>query len=187
MLKPPMSALEPCGRFLLWPKNQKCKLNFGTNFLQLIPITPPWTNSMHFRIWTWWFVRRCAYILQLWAIFEFAIRMISCPSVHPSRTGMETCFKALGNLTFSLRPFIIIESSPPAHDRIKKGQILVIPIAAVNKDKSIWGEDAYEFRRVMSQIVLQLRPDILASNSTIKTRKVGITSGSRQLCSRSLE
>lgn len=29
---------------------------------------------------------------------------------------------------------------------IKKGQFVLIPIAAINRDKSLWGEDAHEFR-----------------------------------------
>ena len=32
--------------------------------------------------------------------------------------------------------------------RVKKGQVLEIPILALNRDKSIWGQDALEFRSV---------------------------------------
>lgn len=33
-------------------------------------------------------------------------------------------------------------------DRIKKGQTLIIPILAMNRDKSIWGQDSMEFMLV---------------------------------------
>jgi hypothetical protein len=32
---------------------------------------------------------------------------------------------------------------------VKKGQLMLIPIVAVNRDKSIWGEDANEFRQAI--------------------------------------
>ena len=34
--------------------------------------------------------------------------------------------------------------------RVRKGQTLMIPILALNRDKSIWGQDALEFRSVFS-------------------------------------
>jgi cytochrome P450 len=34
------------------------------------------------------------------------------------------------------------------NNRIKEGQILVISIVAMNRDKAIWGEDADDFRQV---------------------------------------
>ena len=33
-------------------------------------------------------------------------------------------------------------------DRIRKGQFVMIPINLINQDKSIWGEDASEFKLV---------------------------------------
>lgn len=33
--------------------------------------------------------------------------------------------------------------------RVTKGQTLLIPILAINRDKSIWGEDAMEFKSVI--------------------------------------
>jgi hypothetical protein len=33
-------------------------------------------------------------------------------------------------------------------DRVKKGQTLLIPILALNRAKSIWGEDSLEFKCV---------------------------------------
>lgn len=33
-------------------------------------------------------------------------------------------------------------------NRVKKGQTMMVPILAMNRDKSIWGEDAKEFRYV---------------------------------------
>lgn len=49
-------------------------------------------------------------------------------------------------------------------DRINKGEIVIIPILAVNRDKSIWGEDAMEFRSLMFwlvQITVYLSPHTL--------------------------
>ena len=34
--------------------------------------------------------------------------------------------------------------------RVSKGQTLIIPILALNRDKSIWGQDASEFRSVFT-------------------------------------
>lgn len=31
-------------------------------------------------------------------------------------------------------------------NRIKKGELIIIPIMAMNRDKSLWGDDAAEFR-----------------------------------------
>ena len=36
--------------------------------------------------------------------------------------------------------------------RVKKGQTLLIPILALNRAKSIWGEDSLEFKCVLSGI-----------------------------------
>jgi len=33
--------------------------------------------------------------------------------------------------------------------RVKKGEVIYIPILAINQAKSFWGEDAKEFRRVI--------------------------------------
>lgn len=33
-------------------------------------------------------------------------------------------------------------------NRVKKGETVFIPIIAINRDKSIWGEDAKEFKSV---------------------------------------
>jgi cytochrome P450 len=35
------------------------------------------------------------------------------------------------------------------NNRIKEGQILIVSIVAVNRDKAIWGEDADDFRQVI--------------------------------------
>jgi hypothetical protein len=69
-----------------------------------------------------------------------------------------------------------------SRNRIKKGQMIMVPIAAINRDKSIWGEDAYEFRRVLFLTVYPIAPYCFH-----KTGKMGIASTRCWLCSRCLE
>jgi len=41
---------------------------------------------------------------------------------------------------------ISISDSPSLAHRIKKGDTLLIPVLALNRSKSIWGDDASEFK-----------------------------------------
>jgi len=42
--------------------------------------------------------------------------------------------------------FLSISDSPSLAHRIKRGDTLLIPVLALNRLKSIWGDDASEFK-----------------------------------------
>ena len=39
-----------------------------------------------------------------------------------------------------------MHSSPDNRQRLRKGDIVIVPILAIHKLKSLWGEDAEEFK-----------------------------------------
>ncbi|KAL0065065.1 hypothetical protein AAF712_007901 [Marasmius tenuissimus] len=49
------------------------------------------------------------------------------------------------------QPFVDRYGKQHDHLEVKKGQPIVVPILAINKDKSLWGEDAEDFKYVLAR------------------------------------
>ncbi|KAG6823565.1 hypothetical protein H0H93_003423, partial [Arthromyces matolae] len=66
---------------------------------------------------------------------------MSFPSLNLSLIEMESA-----TMLSSEASSVSASSSLLIFYRIAKGETLLIPIAAINRDKTIWGDDAHEFR-----------------------------------------
>lgn len=77
------------------------------------------------------------------------------------------------------RPFNV----PSSESRIKKGQLIFIPLTSVNRDTKIWGPDATEFKSVTSIA----RTNILLIIYFGKPRALGRRGANLKLYSRRLQ
>ena len=108
--------------------------------------------------WTPSYAKLCVFIRLLLLFYGRQGRMIASLLVNHSQTRKELSVMKFGTLFIWFSRYILILcGSRFGCYRVGKGQSIVVPISLINRDKSIWGEDAATFKFVFDlNFVLQL-------------------------------
>ena len=135
------------GRYMLWLKTRRLKRNFVKKYPIYLPIIRQWMIWTDYNIWTLSYAKLCVFTRQSILYNGRQRRMIISLLVSRSPTWRELSTMKSGELL--IRFFILFYSHLSLlfyRYRIRKGQTVMVPIALINQDKSIWGEDAGEFK-----------------------------------------
>ena len=137
------------GRYMLYLKTSTLKRNFVKRYLIYLLIIQQWMIWMDYLIWTLSYAKLCVFIRRFLVFYGRQGRMIASLLVSLSRTRKELSAMKFGKLLNRFSQYVLIFMCGSGWYRIRKGQSVMIPINLINRDKSIWGEDATEFKLVL--------------------------------------